>query len=222
MMHDMEKTLVRTRVVLADQVCEMLKERILDQAYAPGMKLNIDALVREFAVSSTPIREALARLAAEGLVQSAPFVGFAVAALPGKRYYEDLYAFRTVIEPWAAAEAAKRRTDAVIAVLREAVNAMQRGSLSRRYRKNRSFTEADDRFHRAIIGASGNVVALRSYADLRVHLHTSRLFINREQDAGETATEHRAILDTIAAGQPEAAAQAMRRHLRQSRQRLID
>jgi DNA-binding GntR family transcriptional regulator len=70
------------RVVLGDQVYEAIKERILDQAYAPGEKLNIDRLVREFEVSSTPIREALTRLVAEGLVSAAPFVGFATAALP--------------------------------------------------------------------------------------------------------------------------------------------
>ena len=70
------------RVVLGDQVYEAIKERILDQAYAPGQKLNIDGLVRELKVSSTPIREALTRLVAEGLVSAAPFVGFATAVLP--------------------------------------------------------------------------------------------------------------------------------------------
>jgi DNA-binding GntR family transcriptional regulator len=55
------------RVVLGDQVYEAIKERILDQAYAPGEKLNIDGLVREFEVSSTPIREALTGLSPRGL-----------------------------------------------------------------------------------------------------------------------------------------------------------
>ena len=50
------------RVALADQVTALLIERILDRAYAPGQKLNIDALSREFEVSSSPIREALTRL----------------------------------------------------------------------------------------------------------------------------------------------------------------
>ena len=91
------------RVALLDQVYEVLKERILDRAYQPGARLSIDALARELQVSSTPIREALGRLTAEGLVAAAPFVGFSVASMPTRKYYLDLYAFRLVIETWAAA-----------------------------------------------------------------------------------------------------------------------
>ena len=92
------------RIALLDQVHEILKERILDRFYEPGVKLNIDALGRELKVSSTPLREALARLTAEGLVSAEPFVGFAVAPMPDAKYYGDLFDFRLIIEPWAAAE----------------------------------------------------------------------------------------------------------------------
>lgn len=211
-----------SRVVLAEQVYEVVKERILDQAYAPGEKLNIDALVRELEVSSTPIREALMRLGAETLVRAEPFIGFTVAPVPDKAYYADLYAFRLLIEPWAAAEVARAPSEVALATLDEAVAAMRRGSLSQRYRKNRAFNEADERFHRTIVEGAGNQVALKSYADLRVHLHTARLFITREQDAGRTAAEHAAILEAIAARKPKPAAEAMRRHLSQSKERLLD
>jgi DNA-binding GntR family transcriptional regulator len=210
------------RVVLGDQVYEVLKERILDQAYEPGEKINVDALARELTVSSTPIREALSRLAAEGLVSAAPFVGFAVAPLPQLRYFADLYAFRAVIEPWAAAEAARSRPRDALKIMRDAVVLMKGGSLAREYRKNRGFLEADERFHRAILDASGNSVARQSYEDLRVHLHASRLFINREQDTQTTFAEHLAILDAIEAGRPDAAADRMRDHLEASKRRLLD
>lgn len=210
------------RVVLGDQVCEVLKERILDQAYAPGQKLNIDALVRELNVSSTPIREALSRLAAEGLVIAAPFVGFTVAPMPSARFYADLYAFRRIIEPWAASEAARLRPPAPLGTLRDAVTAMKAGSLSREYRKNRGFAEADDRFHRAIAAASCNEVARKTYDDLRVHLHMSRLFISREQDAEITFREHLKILEAVEGGEAKRAAALMREHLDASRKRLLE
>ncbi|MGO4667518.1 GntR family transcriptional regulator [Bosea sp. 2RAB26] len=210
------------RVVLGDQVYEAIKERILDQAYAPGEKINVDGLVRELAVSSTPIREALTRLVAEGLVSAVPFVGFATAALPDRNYYEDVYSFRSVLEPWAAAEAARRRPGAdVITALRDAVAVMMADPPSREYRSHRAFTEADDRFHRLILTAAGNQVALKSYDDLRFHLHISRLYLSREQDVGITHAEHFRIIDALETGDPEAAAEAMRRHLEGSHERLI-
>jgi DNA-binding GntR family transcriptional regulator len=210
------------RVVLGDQVYEAIKERILDQAYAPGEKLNIDGLVREFEVSSTPIREALTRLVAEGLVSAAPFVGFATAALPDRRYYEDLYAFRRLVEPWAAAEAARRPLKPeALKTLRQAVDAMMADPPSREYRSHRAFTEADDRFHNTIMAAAENSVALKSFEDLHFHLHISRLYISREQEVAVIHAEHVRIVDAIEAGDPDAAATAMRHHLDGSYERLI-
>jgi len=210
------------RVVLGDQVYEAIKERILDQAYAPGEKLNVDRLVRELEVSSTPIREALTRLVAEGLVKTEPFIGFATAPLPDQYYYEDVYSFRSVIEPWAAAEAARRRPGRdVIKALRDEVAIMMTHAPSREYRSHRSFTVADDGFHRMILRAAGNQVALKSYDDLRFHLHLSRLYLTREQDVGITHIEHLAIVDALEAGDAGAAEMAMRRHLEGSYERLI-
>lgn len=210
------------RVVLGDQVYEALKERILDQSYAPGEKLNVDGLVRELSVSSTPIREALTRLVAEGLVRAEPFVGFATAPLPEQGYYEDVYGFRGVIEPWAAAEAARRAPSAaLIAALREAVGVMMAEAPSREYRSHRAFTAGDDRFHRLILQAAGNRVAVKSYDSLHFHLHISRLYLNREQDVSVTHAEHFRIVDALEAGDADAAADAMRAHLRGSYERLI-
>ena len=59
--------------MLLEQVYELLKEQIIDRVYGPGDKLNIDAIAREMKVSSTPVREALARLVAEGLVAAVPY-----------------------------------------------------------------------------------------------------------------------------------------------------
>jgi DNA-binding GntR family transcriptional regulator len=198
------------RVVLADQVYELLKERILDRQMDPGMRLNIDALARELSVSSSPLREALTRLAAEGLVRASPFVGFSVAPLPDHQYFEDLFHFRVLLEPWAAAEAARKRTPELIAELTAAIEGMEKGSLARHYRKNRGFHAADEAFHRAIAEATGNKVVTKIYQDLNAHLHHSRLYIEREQDSAATCREHKRILE------------AMRAHLLSSKRRLID
>mgnify|MGYP001104599439 CR=1 FL=1 len=217
-----ERTGKIARVVLLDQVHETLKERILDRTYEPGAKLNIDALRRELDVSSTPLREALARLSAEGLVKAEPFVGFTVAPMPAPDYYRDLYAFRLVIEPWAASETARLRPEATLAVLDAAIADMSRHSLSRRYSRYRDFTEADEAFHRAIIAGTGNEPACQAFEGLRIHLHTARLYINREQDTASTHAQHRAILAAIRAGDEAGAAACMREHLIHSRKKLLE
>lgn len=210
------------RVALLDQVHEVLKERILDRVYAPGEHLNIDALARELAVSSTPIREALGRLTAEGLVQAAPFVGFSVAPMPTLQYYRDLFAFREVIEPWAAAEAARRRNPENLAELDAALKMMVRQPLDPGYGGHRAFIKADEAFHLAVMAGTGNEPALKSFADLRAHGGMSRLYIHQEQDPVMVHGQHLRIVMAIRAGEPEAAAERMREHLQWSRRQLLD
>ena len=209
------------RVALLDQVYDLLKERVLDRTYRPGDKLNVDALARELSVSSTPIRESLARLVAEDLARAEPFVGFFVADMPSRDYYEQLYDFRLVIEPWAAAEAARRRPADMLAVLQDSVDAMKHGTLSKRYARYRGFAKADEAFHAAIVAGTGNEPAMNAYEDLRIHLHLSRLYIDRDQDTDESQTQHAAILEAIRAGRSKEAAAHMREHLRTSKEKLL-
>jgi DNA-binding GntR family transcriptional regulator len=210
------------RVGLLDQVYQVLKERVLDRSYRPGAKLNVDALSRELAVSSTPIREALGRLVAEGLVDAEPFVGFHVADIPTPAYYRQLYELRLVIECWAAAETARRRRPETLAALRDAVEAMGEGTLSKRYARYRGFAEADEAFHVAIVAGTDNRPAMKAYEDLRIHHRLARLYIERDQDTAESHAQHVAILKAIKAGRPRDAAARMREHLATSRKRLLD
>jgi DNA-binding GntR family transcriptional regulator len=209
------------RVMLPNQVLEVLRERIVDRVYAPEDRLNIDALALELQVSSTPIREALGRLVAEGLVRSEPFVGFSVAPMPREQWYRELYEFRLLLEPWAAAAAATRRDPAVLAELESLLAAMDEASLARRYRRFRSFTDADAAFHHSIIAGAGNAPALKSYDDLRIHLHLSRLFIDRDQHTADTRRQHQGIYRAILAGDADKAAARMREHLNESKDLLI-
>ena len=113
-----------SRVALADQVMRVLQERILDRVYAPGARLNIDALTRELEVSSSPIREALTRLAADGLVVASAFTGFSVAPVPSRDWFEQLLTVRILAEGWAARQMARLRPAAAIERMRESLAAM--------------------------------------------------------------------------------------------------
>lgn len=209
------------RIALLDQVYDLTKERILDRGYGPGHKLNIEALARELSVSATPVREALGRLTAEGLLVAEPYVGFSVAPMPDRKYFSDLFAFRALVEPWAAAQAALNATPALLAELEAALTTMRKGQLSKTYRAYRTHSEADETFHRALISGANNEAAAKAYADLHVHLHLSRLYIDRDQDTAATLAQHQGILDAVRERQPEAAAQQMAEHLRLSQQKLL-
>ncbi len=209
------------RVALLDQVHELLKERVLDRSYRAGDKLNLDALARELSVSTTPIRESMARLVAEGLVRAQPYVGFFVADMPSQEYFEQLYDLREVLEPWAAHETARRQPPDCLAVLQGSLEAMKQGTLSKKYARFRGFSGADEAFHAAIVAGTGNAPAMKAYEDLHIHLHLSRLYIDRDQDSDEVRQQHAGIVEAIVAGQPKDAATRMKNHLRRSRCKLL-
>lgn len=209
-----------TRRGLVDQVHVTLKGRILDQVHKPDEWLNISALALELGVSSTPVREALARLTAEGLVVASSHVGFTVAPMPDAQWFEDLYTYRLLVEPWAASEMARRRPAEPLADLLAAMAALSGGHYGSAFNEYRSALHADEAFHRAVVDGAGNRVVARSYRDLNPHLHFARLYIARRQDDARVIAEHRVVADAILEGDPARAERDMRAHLDAARARL--
>lgn len=213
-----------SRVVLVDQVTALLTQRILDRAYAPGEKLNIDALARELTVSSSPIREALTRLSAQGLVAFASFAGFSVAQEPAGEWFEQLRDFRILNEGWAARQLARTREAAPISAMRASIEAMER-KLSAGGASDHDYVSAsrlDELFHEAMLSACGNEILAQAVRNLHPHLHHARLFNSRPHDIKPVLEEHRAILAAISAGDEDAAQAAVAHHLGTSWQRYCD
>jgi DNA-binding GntR family transcriptional regulator len=205
-----------TRVALVDQVTALLQERILERVYAPGEKLNIDALSREFGVSSSPIREALTRLSGLGLVASATFTGFSVAPEPSRDWFEQLRDYRILAEGWAARQLAKSQNQEAISRMRESISAMEGDPPRGHSRDYIAASRADEAFHDAMLDACGNDILAQSVRSLHPHLHHARLFSRVPHDIRPLIDEHRAILDAIVM-QDEAGAQAaVEAHLRTS------
>jgi len=213
------------RTSLSDLTYETLKERILDQKLAPGERLNIDALTRNLGVSSSPVREALARLEVERLVVLEVYSGYTVAPRPTRDYLEKLYDFRTVVEGYCARVGAARKNPATLALLRGLVKRMGATKrLGARYQEYKKLGQADAQFHQAIVDSAGNEVMSEVYASKHSHLLMARLFRER-RDAGSPAgvvmEEHRQVLAAYEAGDGPAAERALCRHLEQSRRRLL-
>jgi DNA-binding GntR family transcriptional regulator len=214
-----------TRTTLTEQTYEVLKERILDQDLAPGARLNIDALARDLGVSSSPLREALARLEAERLVVSALYSGYTVAPEPTSAYLLDLIDFRIMLEGRSALVGAPRKDPGILAEMRAMVRQMDgTRRLGTRYKQYRRFVAADIRFHQAIVRSGGNAVITQAYLGMNAILHQARLYLHRssgEERAAEVRQEHARILQAFEKGDGEAANTALSHHLAGGKRRLI-
>jgi DNA-binding GntR family transcriptional regulator len=214
------------KTVLADAVYERLQARIMDQAYLPRERLNIDALAADLTVSPTPVREALARLAAERLVTFEPFKGYRVSPLLTPTQVADLMHVRRLIEVDAARLAAQRiRVPDLIVVekllqqILEESARVEVGSWSHGYRQ---FNQLDKQFHETIVGAAGNQFLLDAYRALNVHIELGRFYhVFREMDQEQTCVEHDAIFRALRAHNPEAAAEAVEFHLHATEERIF-
>jgi DNA-binding GntR family transcriptional regulator len=202
------------RPVLVDDVHEAIKAMIMDHALAPGARVSIDGLARELGVSPTPVREALARLESAQLVVKEPQRGYRTTSLLSLEELDDLYQFRLLIEPWAAARAAERAgADGRARLVAELATAD--APVDDTYAAYRAFTAHDARFHLLVAELAGSVQMRQAFQRTHWHLHIYRLHYDRGIGPKALA-EHRRVADAVLSGDPDAAAEAMRRHLEQS------
>jgi DNA-binding GntR family transcriptional regulator len=210
---------VPSRQVLVDEVYEILRQMVMDKTVSPASRLNIDALARELQVSPTPVREALVRLEADGLVTKRPLTGYSVAPLLDARALSELFEVRHMLEVPAARIAAARITDMQVPALRKLMQEMRGASKGQTYDLYHNFAVDDAEFHNLIARIAGNAVLEETLARLHLHWHLFRLRFGASV-AVETIVEHEAIVEAIANRDELAAAEAMANHLRRSQERL--
>ena len=109
---------------LGSQIFVLLRDRILNEEYDKGQKLNELALVRELNISRTPIREALKQLELEGLVESIPNKGVFVKGF-SPRDIDDMFEIRKELESLAIGMAIERMDDIHLAKIKEVFELME-------------------------------------------------------------------------------------------------
>lgn len=197
----------------AEAVYTTLRHCIVQGDLAPGARLRSSGLATRLGVSRTPVREALRKLEAEGLVTVAPRLGLIVREISEQDLVE-IFAIREALEAAGARLAAENATTVEIADIRELLDDMsvtlQRGELQ-------LFRELTAEFHLCVCRAGHNGRLLRMLKDLQDqvrHLKTSTLFI--EGRAQEALEEHRNLLLAIEARDLERAETAARAHRRKT------
>ncbi len=153
----MTKSQTLRRETRAVEAYQALRQRILDGTVSPGERLTETALSAQFGMSRIPVREALNRLQAEGLVRSAARRGYVVPVL-SRREMEDLFDARLALESYVAGRIADRITPAAVRALDELCDA--REDVIRRA-DVQEFLKLGRQFHVILDEACGNTVILR-------------------------------------------------------------
>ncbi len=194
---------------VADQVYEVLRERIASGEIERGSRLHQEDLATEFGVSRTPVREALRRLAAEGLVDLFANRGARVATATDEQLRSS-YETRLVVEPGAARVAAERKLEAPLALMKAAITDEERAgrSAAKHFKANRAF-------HLGIVKGTGNPQLVQFMEHVWIGRIGATLYEARVDPAGLAADHeaHRSIAKAIEKGQADRAEELTRGHL---------
>ena len=234
MSSDPKPPLPSTEGRLADRAYTGIVRIITEDDLAIGDRLPSEAkLAATFGMSRTIVREALARLASDGITQARLGAGSFVKRRPSARLGTHMpmdalattlgtYEVRFVLEAEAARLAAQRRSDRQLDAIEHALEALRSALLS-----NASAHDEDWQLHRAIAEATGNAAFLPVFDHLQdevMRILRAGVDISRSRPPeviGAMMEEHDAIVEAIRAQDADGAALAMRWHLSQGRKRLM-
>ena len=220
---------------LPDRIYARVVEAILRGDFAPHNQLPTEeALSAQFGVSRPTVREALARLRSDGIIDSRRGAGSTVIRAPGTPVVaatpvksladiERYYAFRSCVEMGAAAGAAEFRDADDLEALQQAFEA-----LNTAMEGGESGADEDVRFHLAIARASHNPFFVTTIdttvAPIRQFIELARNATDKKSLARvrTTQAEHQAIVDAIVRRSPGDAAEAIRIHILNAKRRIFE
>jgi DNA-binding GntR family transcriptional regulator len=196
----------------SERVYTYLRRHIRELDLPPGAPLRKNEIALECGVSRAPVSEAIARLAAEGLVDVFPQSGSFVSPIRPEDIRECMF-IRMALE----VEAVKRVTEKADGLLLERLEnniRAQAEALNRQELDVAYYDDLDEALHVEIIAAVDSPRAQHLLETARVLLDRPRfLALPEHHRPEETFREHQRIVDAIATGDPEFAAAAMRVHL---------
>lgn len=192
----------------AEYVYQHLRQAMRDGRFQQGDRIREDEVAKSLGVSRTPVREALRRLQARGLLDFGSGRGLGIVELSRTQVLE-LYAMRELLEGAAARLAAQYATSTEVSYMRHLLKQF------RNTKDPQQLASINRTFHGAIRDAAHNRYMVRSLNDLNEALALLRGTTFSILGRPETADiEHRAILDAIEKGDPATAEREARAHIR--------
>lgn len=192
---------------------EVLREMVLDGVIQAGQRLNEVALAGALGISRGPLREAIQRLAGEGLLTMVSHRGAFVRTFE-KREVEELYDLRTALEMFVTRLVCERATDdqvaRLIALVDEVAVALADDPVGA--------YPSDHDFHRALLEIASHSIIERALLETQRQIALARGMSAKGADRAQKAhNEHAALVEAIAGRDADRAAQLMRTHLEEAR-----
>jgi GntR family transcriptional regulator, rspAB operon transcriptional repressor len=210
----------RTRA--SDSVFEVLRDSILTRVFRPGDRLDVKAVATQLGVSPTPVKDAINRLAAEGLIDVRPRSGTYVAEISPQAVAET-FEIRRALECLAAETLVPRLTPEHDERFAQIFYALERPIDSEDAR--RAHDQKNIELHLLIVEASGNQRLLELYHSLNAHLTIARIHLRRRPDEArleQERREHRAIGDALMARDAKRLVAALGQHIKRAGQALVE
>ncbi len=208
---------LQPRKTLVEEVHRRILDAICDGTLAPGERVTQDELAARLQVSRQPVMTALGLLKQQGFLVEHGRRGLQVAPVDRARF-DAIYQLRSALEPLAASLAAARATRVQVAQGRGLVAHGQRVAATE---DPGAALQADVDFHSWIYDTSGNPLIAQSMQTHWQHLRRSMSeVLRRPRYVQRVWAEHARILEAIAAGDAEGAAQSMSSHVRTAHERV--
>jgi len=205
---------------LSDRIYSIVKEEILSGRLAPGQHLALEEIAQNLGVSTTPIRDALSQLAADGLVEWRPRRGAYVAHLTPKTISE-IYQVRKILE-YGAAELAIARGAAVADEMRSLAAQIAAIDTSADGQAAMDYAHLELRFHAVPIERIENSKLLEVYNSLSsVMIVAFTLYPADSRRRADVVAEHEAIVAALTAGDAVWARAAIYAHLENAQASLL-
>jgi len=196
---------------LTDMAVERIRAAIVQGKHGLGGQISEAALALELGISKTPVREALLRLRADGLVDIHPQRGTFVFRV-GAEDVVQICRFREILEPAALAEGLAADREGLIAALEENLRAMK---AAQRASDARALPELDAEFHGIIMQRSNNSYLRDAYRLIEHKIHALRWRLPVDNEHIEHCqANHATIVKQIRAGKLAQAQTILKRHIR--------
>ncbi len=204
---------------IAQKAYDLIRGEILTCSLAPGQQIVQARLVEKFGLGMTPIREALLRLAHEGLVQPYPRFGYIVSPVT-EEMVRHLYEVRMILETAAVRLAVERASDAQ---LRQVAESARFTYVYKNHEQYVRFLERNAAFHDSIAVLAGNPRLAEMLGALLDEL--SRIFhlgLDLRDSAEEMQSEHTDLAAVLLARDADRAGQVVRAQISRSQQRVLE
>jgi DNA-binding GntR family transcriptional regulator len=197
----------------------MLREKTVRFDFKPGERLNEVEVARELGMSRAPVREAMNRLVTEGLLTVVPNQGFSCRKLSASEI-TSLYGVRADLEVGGIHEAALRMDSAAVQAIGEYCEEVIRQADKLAIDV---LVARDEEFHLKLATLGGNVERVRMLEHINARIYfVRRINLENETRRRNGFAEHRQIMERLLAGDPQAAADILRRHLMLNADQAMD